>query len=360
MDANGRFQMFQFSRNILIAVALFALSATGYTAELREGAPQKYVVKQGDTLWDISGKYLESPWKWPGLWRANPGVKNPDLIYPGDVLEIGYAGGKPYLYRSRRGSGSPIGTIDPKKIRPFLSRPIVLNDEMMETSGYILAFKDTNLMTHENSIAYARNIDATPGSRYDIIRKGNRLRDYETGEELGYGGTHVGTVTVLDDGDPARVKIGKIHMEVRQGDLLFPVKKTTVYRARPQAPENDISGHVIVTERNSTATASWDIVVIDRGKREGLVPGDVLVAKSKQRQVEDPRAPRKPLTTAEIGEPNSRPVPHVEMVTLPEEHAAHLLVFRVEERVSAAIVMKSKREVMVGAPVYSPAKRARH
>lgn len=347
--------MFQFSRNILLAVALLTFCATGYAAELRDGHPQQYVVKKGDTLWDISGKFLRNPWEWPQIWNANPGIKDPHWIYPGDVLALTYVNGKPRLMRKKRGKGSPIGTVNARKLRPFISRPALLSQEDVDLAGYILSFKDSNLIAGENTLAYARNIDATLGTTYDVVRVKGTLEDFDTGEALGYGARHVGRVTVVREGDPATVKINEVRLEVRQGDLLVPVRKTTVFRARPQVPDNEISGHVIATERGQIEVGTYDSVVIDRGKREGLVAGDVLVAKTNTREVEDKWTNyREPLTAAEMGEPNSRPVLEKNMVTLPEEHAAHLLLYRVFDRVSVAIVMKAKQEVLVGAPVYSP------
>jgi nucleoid-associated protein YgaU len=96
-------------RKSLLALLLLAAGGLAQAdVQLKDGHPDRYTVVKGDTLWDISGRFLRQPWKWPEIWHANPQVENPHLIYPGDQLSLVYIDGQPRLMLNR---GESRGTI---------------------------------------------------------------------------------------------------------------------------------------------------------------------------------------------------------------------------------------------------------
>src|SRR5690554_4306731 len=142
-------------RKTLLALVLLAAGGIAQAnVELNSNHPDQYTVVKGDTLWDISGKFLRQPWKWPEIWHANPQVKNPHLIYPGDVLSLVYIDGKPRLVLNRGTGGtiklSPgirktpmaeaIPSIPLEAINSFLlSNRIIDSKEKFEDAPYVVA-----------------------------------------------------------------------------------------------------------------------------------------------------------------------------------------------------------------------------
>ena len=97
---------------LLLAVAIVA-SAQADTIALNPNHPERYVVVKGDTLWDISARFLRDPWKWPDVWEMNPQIKNPHLIYPGDVITLTFHDGKPVLKVERAPAKPPDSAVGP-------------------------------------------------------------------------------------------------------------------------------------------------------------------------------------------------------------------------------------------------------
>jgi LysM domain len=185
--------------------------ATGSNIPLADNAPDEYVVKTGDTLWDISSVYLRDPWYWPEIWYVNPQVANPHLIYPGDVLKLVYIDGQPRLTiaeRAEGGSGSKrlspqvrrepssraITAVPHDVIAGFAGRPVLLDKDQVNKAPYIVAMRDGHMIGGAGNELYARGIkDAEPESRYSIIHVEGEIVDPESRDVLGYTGTYVGS-----------------------------------------------------------------------------------------------------------------------------------------------------------------------
>lgn len=139
---------------LLLAAALMPAVATADSVTLKANYPDRYIVQKGDTLWDISGRFLNEPWLWPQVWEANPQIENPHLIYPGDEITLRYRDGRPVVMVGRRvPSGtvrlSPqvraleldtaIPTIPIDIIQQFLSRPRVVTESQIDDAPYIVS-----------------------------------------------------------------------------------------------------------------------------------------------------------------------------------------------------------------------------
>ena len=210
----------------LILVLSCALSMPLALAEelLRADHPDQYTVVKGDTLWDISGRFLRSPWRWPDIWHVNPQIANPHLIYPGDVLELVYIDGQPQL-RLRRGDlklsptvratpwDGAIPTIPVDAIGPFLTRPYVLDEGELDNAPYIVDFADEHILGGAGQKAYVRSIEQADALKYEIVRPGGPYKDAETGEILGYEATYIGTTELQRTGDPATLFINSTELE---------------------------------------------------------------------------------------------------------------------------------------------------
>lgn len=333
---------------LLLCMSLGPLAAADEL--LRNDHPDRYTVVKGDTLWDISGRFLRSPWRWPDIWHVNPQIGNPHLIYPGDVLELVYVDGKPRLQlqrgprkvklspqaRSTPWSGT-IPTIPIDAIAPFLTKPYVIDEDAAKNSPYIVDFADDHIVGGAGQRAYVRSIDDATG-KYDVVRPGGPYKDGDTGEILGYEAVYVGTSTVQRTGDPATIFFNSTEIEAVIGDRVIPAaaERATV-NFTPHAPEQDVRGNIISVLNGVSQIGQYNVVVLDRGEQEGLKPGTVLQIDQRGETVRD------------VVTPDSR-----DTVTLPDEKAGLLMVFRTFDRVAFGLVLHATKAMHVGDRVHNP------
>lgn len=335
----------------LILVLSCALSMPLALADelLRADHPDQYTVVKGDTLWDISGRFLRSPWRWPDIWYVNPQIANPHLIYPGDVLELVYIDGKPQL-RMRRGPlklsptvrstpwDGAIPTIPVDAIGPFLTRPYVLDKDQLDSAPYIVDFADEHILGGAGQKAYVRRIDQTEPLKYEIVRPGGPYKDADTGEILGYEALYIGTSELQRTGDPATVFINSTDLESVIGDRLIPAgEEKATANFTPHAPTQPVEGSIIAVMNGVNQIGQYNVVVLDRGANDGLNPGTVLRVDQRGELIRD------------VVTPDSR-----DKVQLPDEEAGLLMVFRTFERVSFGLVMHASRVMHVNDRVRNP------
>jgi hypothetical protein len=324
---------------------------------LRTDHPDRYRVVKGDTLWDISGRFLRSPWRWPEIWHVNPQVENPHLIYPGDELELVYIDGKPQL-RLHRGPlklsptvrSSPwdgaIPTIPVDAIGPFLTRPYVLDEAQLDNAPYIVDFSDEHILGGAGWKAYVRSITSSDVLKYEIVRPGDAYRDADTDEILGYEATYVGTTELLRTGDPATVFINSTEIESIIGDRLIPAgeDKATAHFT-PHSPAKPIEGSIISVLNGVSQIGQFNVVALDRGAVDGLDPGTVLRVDQRGETIRDLVSRRRNIATFSDRR---------EFVTLPDEEAGLVMVFRTFDRVSFGLIMHAIRPIHVQDRVRNP------
>jgi hypothetical protein len=339
-------------RNTAIALALCGLFASIAAAEdlLADNHPERYVVRKGDTLWDIASRFLRDPWRWPDIWQVNPQVANPHLIYPGDELELVYIDGRPQL-RLTRGPRelklSPearsvpwdgrIPTVPIDAIAPFLTRPYVVSEEELDAAPYVVALADEHIVGGAGQRAYVRSIESGDPRKFDVIRPGDAYRDADTGEVLGYEGLYVGSVETQRTGDPATVFITRAEIETVIGDRLIPVlDEEPLADFYPKAPDGQIDGSIIAVLKGVSQIGQYQVVVLDRGAADGLSPGTVLRIDQKGETIRDIVAGGR------------------KQVTLPDEEAGLLMVFRTFDRVSFGLVMHATKALHILDRVRNP------
>lgn len=367
---------------------------------LRPDHPSEYVVQRGDTLWDISGRFLNQPWRWPELWKANPQVRNPDLIYPGDRLVLSFVGGLPVLtvqpgeihlggrnYKRTpvvrdEPHADPVAAIPLDAIAPFLERPQVLADDVIETMPYVVSSQDQLLIAGPGSRIYVRGLPETAqvGERYTIFRTGVVYRDYVPddpagGEPLANEALYIGDAILMRTGDPATLDITGGLREVLEGDRVMLQERLEYPEFIPHSPASELEARVIAVIDSVSQVGRNQIVVLNKGSSNGLEPGNVLtvfaagpsvrdaiaterhaddfdpvefaraddlaVDQVMENFVNDVRKTKRSLDRA-LGQDTKRaPV----MVTLPDEPTGAMMVFRVFDKVSYALILSVERPV---------------
>ena len=326
------------------AVSVFAATQN----DLVSNYPERYTVVEGDTLWDISTKFLTDPWRWPEIWQGNPQVDNPDLIYPGDVLVLTFIDGKPVLRSLRRETVklSPsvrtsdhrdaIPPIDPASIQAYINSPLVTDEQEMLEAGYIVDGLNNHLLLGKYDQFYSRGIKDQSFDEYRVFRPGRRFIHPITRESLGWEAEHLGDARMLKEGDPARLSLLEAFKDVTVKDRLRPIEiQESLPFFYPKAPDNpDVRGVILEMPSKTEELGALSVVAITLGEREGIVPGDVLRILSKEVAKKDPVTGEK--------------------YNIPEEKIGLMLVFRTFEKMSYAIVTNSSRQVNVFDTVISP------
>lgn len=323
--------------------------------ELKSGHPDVYSVQPGDTLWDISGVFLEKPWLWPELWYANPQIDNPHLIYPGDRLRLVYIDGKPSLSVERgplvykRGDtvklrpqirSEPMESVIPAipldLIQSFLVANRVLTDEEIDSAPYILGGEEDHIIMGLGDEIYARGEWEDPEHHYGIYRRGPAYVDPDTKELLGIAALDLGMGRMdAVEGEIAQFKVVKSLEDIRPGDRLIPTREHKVDSVfYPKPPNTQINGEILHVFSGVRNVSQYDVVVLNRGSRESVAVGDVLSVMSKGSTVRD-RFTR-------------------ELVKLPDRERGMLMVFRVFEKVSYGLILDAAIPLKVGDFVVNP------
>jgi hypothetical protein len=335
---------------LLLFTLLFSSWLGAAEVELREDAPQTYIVQKGDSLWRISGMFLTHPWLWPELWDVNTQVDNPHLIYPGDELYLVWIDGKPRL-RLRRGRDvklhpnmrvTPldlaIPTIPLDEINAFLKSHRIVGPGELDNSAYVVAGDQAHLLSGPGDIIYGRGIFPDGERAYGIFRPGEAYVDPVTNELLGYQAQDIGNANLISSNrdEVVQREVTRITEEVRITDRLLPLEERIIDATfHPRAPEETIeNGLMIAVDGGVTQIASMDIVVLNKGKREGLEAGHVLAVYQTGEVVFD-----------KIAQQN---------VKLPDKRAGLAMVFEAYHKASYALVLKSGRALKVGDRVKNP------
>jgi hypothetical protein len=340
------------------------------------------VVVKGDTLWDISARFLTKPWFWPEIWQANPQVHNPHLIYPGDVLNLSYdRGGTLKLEPSVHEGKKPITAIPLDQLKMFLKNMRVLDGDTLKQSPYVMAFEEDQLRGTPGNFVYARKINAQPATRYAIVRPSHVFRQYGgagrdgsdiaahglesnvamvpgpwrenfrrdghfgSGDQLGMEVQVIGHAEVLRGGDPTTLLITDSTMEIRKGDRLLPVDEhpyDAYFYPHPPKASPASNARVIAFNQALNAVGKREVVALSVGHAQGIDNG----------------------TTFSVTQPGDRVHDDVsgyalhssfgEHVKLPDEFIGHVMVFRTFDHVSYALVMDSIRPVKVGDKLVMP------
>lgn len=340
-------------RKSLLALLLLAASGLAQAeVQLKDGHPDRYTVVKGDTLWDISGRFLTQPWKWPEIWHANPQVENPHLIYPGDQLSLVYVDGQPRLMLNRgesRGTiklspqvrstpmAEAIPAIPLEAINSFLlSNRIVDTPQQFEDAPYIVAGNAERVVSGAGDRVYARGQFDESAPVYGIFRQGKTYLDPETNEFLGINADDIGSGQIVaEEGDIGTMMLTRSTQEVRLADRLFHTEERSINSTfMPSEPASQINGVILDVPRGVTQIGQFDVVTLNKGARDGLVEGNVLAIYKTGETVRD-------RVTGEA-------------VKIPDERSGLLMVFRTYDKLSYALVLNASRQLAILDKVRNP------
>jgi hypothetical protein len=333
------------------------------SAAINPTAPKSYVVKRGDTLWGIAATFLKDPWLWPEVWIINPQIPNPHLIYPGDTLALAYgANGQPYVTVSQAGSvrldprlrSTPFENAIPSipfgAIAAFLSKPTVLTEEQIHKAPYIVGFRDMHQVAGSGNQIYVRNLTADENARYNVMHVSTELRDPDDGKLLGHMGIYTATALVQRPGNPAKALLIDPARETLAGDVLVSASQEAPANFTIKNPTAPVHARVIAIVDGTDLLGTYNVVAINRGQSAGIEPGMVLGVNAGADVVVDRYRNGKTL-----GEPNwGAGYSFLPRVDLPAERSGTLLVFKVFDRVSYALVVSSTDIMHTGDTVTNP------
>lgn len=380
---------------IIAFILFFGLLLTPATAvkadvlELQPDHPDRYVVVVGDTLWDIATRFLKSPWHWPKIWKINTQIANPHLIYPGDVILLRWVDGQPQLTLLRKeqptqapqeepgqvtvvegtDEGITVGieetpamaaprksvgnrqklrprvriesiekaipTIRPDAIAPFLTRPLVVTDDILDDAGYVAIGFDDRRALGNGSVFYARDLKDKNAEYYYIFRQGRVLREKRSGDVFGYEAIYLGDAKLLKFGDVSKLVVASANQEILPGDRLLPAEKAPpLPRYQPHAPANKVEGEIILAKNSVGEFGPLAVVAISLGSEQGLEKGHVLRIWRYGGKTRDPI--------------------DGSFFQLPNEESGILLVFKTFERVSYGLIMRADGPMEIGDVVTTP------
>ncbi len=326
---------------------------------LAEGHPNQHTVQEGDTLWDIASVFLRDPWYWPEVWYVNPQVENPHLIYPGDILSLVSIDGRQRIVNQQLSAYrlSPQARITPldeavasipyEQISAFLSKGIVLEKGQAEHLPHILAVRGEHMVAAAGNEIYIRGGEPVPnGTRFSVVHIGDKLIDPDDGKLIGYQGIYVGEGAMIRGGDPATVALTETNREALEGDRLIPETVDIPLNFFPKAPDIEVDGRIISVVDGVSLIGQYQVVVMNRGARNGLAPGDVLTVFQDGEVVRDRYS-----KSAFVSE---KSLFAGEKVKLPDETAGRIMVFKVYDRISYGLVMEATDAIRVLDAVRNP------
>ena len=332
--------------------------ATSARCAFRANAPDQHVVVRGDTLWDISGTFLQHPWCWPKVWDMNrEDIRNPHWIYPGQIVYFDRVAGRLRLGKPvGDGSGTPTVRLSPRvrsnelpadaipsipmgAIEPFLSKPLVIEETELNDAPRIVATQEGSVYISVGAKAYVRG-DLKGATTFDVFHPGKPLKDPSTNQILGYEAVYLGTLRLVrastSESEPHTFVVTNSKEEMGVGDRMVPQEPTPIVNYVPHPPEQPVVGQIMSVYGGVTQAGQNQIVTINRGAKDGLDRGSVLELYRLGMMMKDTTDPEKPV------------------MKLPDEQYGDLFIFRVFNHVSYGLIMEVRDTAQVGDIVRSP------
>jgi len=358
---------------LIMVCLLLPMSLLADELALNKSAPNSYRVVKGDTLWDISGVFLKQPWLWPKLWRINPNISNPHLIYPGDVLRLVYdKNGNPMLVKGDSGKPqlkwspkvrttlkdlSPVNTISLNVIAPYIKYDTLFTEEQYANLPYVLG-SDKGFKSSLVSFKVYVNGDLDVGKNYAIYEKGDEVFDPQTSESLGYYARLVGTAKAIRTGDasnkkPSTLYVDSVKREVHAGDFVAPINEGQMLPSffTMQAAKSDFNGAIVKASSNSREFGKLEVVMINKGKQDEVNLGDVLLVKRQSPAVIE--TSNGPAYKSDSSRWNSFSLAENEF-DMPFEPVGNMMVFKVYDKVSMALILRSSKPLRLSDMVTAP------
>lgn len=337
---------------IISALILAVTAACAFAAEplkLVDNPPDRHIVVPGDTLWGISGKFLKQPWRWPEIWHMNKAeIKNPHLIYPGDIILLEFFAGNPRLKIAKPFNNKlqpkiyseavklEIPSIPSNVIEAYVSRPLIIEPGEHDNLARIVATQEDRMMLGNGDTAFASGIPDASIENWSVFRRGKPLNDPDTGEVIAHEAFFLGSAKLVRPGEPAVIRVTSAKEEIGRGDQLLPAPLPEIIAYVPHRPEQSIAAKVMSIYGGVNEGGPGFVVTLNRGKNDGLEVGHVLALLRNRVGVGQDDDGRRVTTV------------------LPEERYALVFVFRVFDRVAYALVVESAKSVFIGDSARNP------
>lgn len=327
---------------------------------LRQDHPNEYVVQKGDSLWSISARFLQDPWRWPEVWENNPNIQDPNVIYPGDRVVLRRdSNGRPRLRVERPApttartpngelpvvklspqvrveelAPEPVPVVNMLSVQTFVKQIRVLNKDEIEASPYIQGTAEKRLLGGSSGdLVYVRNLPVSQFLQYGVYQLGNTYRNAK-GKPIGYEMVRVATAKVQRFGDPSVLRLEETSREVRENDLVFPDSGEDTNYFLPHVAPANLQGHIIAVVDGVANIGQYQMVTLDLGRKQGVEAGHIFIVSLHAEATRDPRT-RKPVQGY-------------------DHRAGVLLVFQVYDGVSFALVMEADRPLHIHDTVQAP------
>lgn len=380
-------------KKIILSATFFTLPWLSFADELQinEEAPQTYIVEEGDTLWDISSIFLEQPWLWPQLWRLNPEISNPHLIYPGDVLRLVYdEQGEPQLIVEqepvvqepvvtevveakprvkptiklspqlrKQMKKEPIQTLPLNVIAPYMQYDHLLTQAEIDELPHVLGNDDGQKSGIDNHKLYV-NDDLEVGKSYAIYHVGAEIIDPETELPLGFDVKLTGTAQAIRAGDmanrrPSTLLVNSANREIRSGNVVMPINEGQLLPSffTMQTADESIRGMIVKSSSDGREFGKLEVIMINRGSDDMVKVGDILSIKRQSPAIVETRnGPEYKKTASRWARMSTNDEAEYNM---PEESLGHVMVFKVYENASMALIMRTSKPIRLQDVVVSPA-----
>lgn len=366
-------RIINYLKKIITVVALMLpLSLCADELSLNEDAPKSYIVKKGDTLWDISGIFLKQPWLWPKLWRLNPEVSNPHLIYPGEELRLVFdENGEPMLVKGKpelKWSPSirkslkdlnPISILPLHIIAPYIKYDTIADEDSIEDLPYVLGSEEGYRFSAEGLNIYVTG-SVSVGRSYAVYKQGGEIVDPESEDSLGIHLILIGTAKALREGNaeeniPATLYLDNAKQEIQAGDIVLPLNEKQVLPAtfKMQAAPKETDGRIIKSLTGLREFGKFEVVMINRGQAHQIKEGNVLAVKRQSPGVietsDGPINYEEASMWARLTSTEEK-----SDYKMPLEDVGKIMVFRTYEQVSLALILGSQKPLRLNDTIVSP------
>jgi len=364
-------------KKIMLTLSLFACSLISLADQLKinDDAPKTYVVVKGDTLWDISAVFLEQPWLWPKIWRLNPEINNPHLIYPGDIISLVFdENGEPMLVlesvkgkpsykwspkiRQKNKEDSAIRLLPLEVIAPFIKYDHMFSAEQLDQLPHVIG-SDEGYRSSINGFKVYVNKDLDLSKTYAIYNKGEEIIDPDTEESLGFYVDLVATGQAINSGnigenEPATLKVSTAKREIRSGDYVVPVHEGQMFPSvfTMKAVDKSFRGTIIKAASDGREFGKLEVVMLNRGLEHQVTVGDVMsIKRLSPGVVETSTGPK---YTKEASRWNRMLTSEGSDYKMPEEYLGELMVFKVYPKASMALILRTEKPARLQDVVAAP------
>ncbi|MAY02938.1 MAG: hypothetical protein CMQ38_08185 [Gammaproteobacteria bacterium] len=378
---NTHFKSFSTTALLLVLVLSFLLvllpaqAQQGDVITIREDSPDRYVVVEGDTLWDIAGVFLEEPWLWPEIWQLNPQIRNPDLIYPGDSIVMYYQDGQPRVTVQRGGNAlagdpdrsdinntqlpvvtlsprvrreallSPIPAISLESMSSYLSRNRIIGLNELDNAPTVIGSRSDTQFSSENDVIFASGAWDESIATYEIVRPTREVLDPQSGQAIAIEAELVGSATMLENNNGAATLIVENNVqEVRIGDYFVAGESLRLASQYfPVAPDFDVNARIVDINFGRNIGGKYSTVIVNLGLNDNIETGNLLSLQKPDYLIEEP-VQRQPLRLS----------PPAETLTFSGEIYGRILIYKVFEGHSFALVLSSGLPVSLSDKVITP------